>query len=109
MIPFFLLRDRHADKKVMRTSCNDHDLRCGPMHQKSSLLAQLVERETVNLEVNGSIPLQREITFANPVLHVVDSNSLKRKFCSIIIFTIFLIPIVCTLKLKTFKVLFDNI
>ena len=26
-----------------------------------SLLAQLVERETVNLEVNGSIPLQRVI------------------------------------------------
>ena len=26
---------------------------------QQSLLAQLVERETVNLEVNGSIPLQR--------------------------------------------------
>ena len=30
-----------------------------------SLLAQLVERETVNLEVNGSIPLQRAL-FCSP-------------------------------------------
>ena len=60
------------------TSCNDHNLRCGSTRQQSSLLAQLVERETVNLEVNGSIPLQREFTFASSFLPAVAvSNKMK--------------------------------
>ena len=50
----------------LSTSWNDHNLRCDICVQKSSLLAQLVERETVNLEVSGSIPLQRDY-FCNTV------------------------------------------